>query len=136
MSQFRPLQLVPQVDTTDLTEAQPVEVPSTPTPPITTTVLDWFSDQPSTGSTDSLPDLSESQPITSPAGRIVIIPGARKRMPITEELPKPGARMSPRMRHAIILIAVLLVAITTLLSLAPLDNGQSAAIPIFTGIGD
>src|SRR5437667_6797540 len=137
MSQFRPLHLVQQVETTDLTEAQPVEVPATPTPSITTTtLLNWFSDQPSADSTGSLPAISDPKPITPPVGRIVIIPGAHKSTPITEELPKAVTRMSPRMRHAIILIAILLVAMTTLLSLAPLDNGQSAALPIFTGIGN
>jgi soluble lytic murein transglycosylase-like protein len=38
--------------------------------------------------------------------------------------------MGPRLRHGLVLLAIVLVGITTLLSLTPLDNGQSA-FPVF-----
>ncbi len=80
-----------------------------------------------------------STPFTpAPAGRIVRIPGVpskvqRRTTPTTEDLPAPVKRMNPRLRQGIILLALFVVGLMTLLTLVPLDNGQSA-FPIFKGI--
>jgi len=86
--------------------------------------------------TGQLNSLAAALPVTSTTGRIIRIPGARKkRTPTTDALPRPGRHMSRRLRHGIVLITVLFVAILTMLSLAPLNNGQSA-FPIVRGITD
>src|SRR5260221_12434686 len=43
--------------------------------------------------------------------------------------------MSPRLRHTLIIIAILLVAIITLISLSPLSNGQ-IRFPVFSLLGN
>ena len=71
-------------------------------------------------------------PILTPVstGRLVRIPGARNLKSaerITEDLAETKAtkHFSPRIRHSIILTAVLLVVVTTLITLSPLDSEQS-----------
>ncbi len=79
---------------------------------------------------------STSTPIPVANERIIRIPAARPRSvsnePVTGALAKQGQRMNVHLRHALVLTAVLTVITFTLLSLAPLDNGQSV-IPIFRG---
>jgi len=72
---------------------------------------------------------------TTKSGQIVRIPGARKIAVKTQTLPQPHKRMSPRLRHSIVLAAVLFVAVFTLLSLAPLATGQSP-FPLFKNISN
>lgn len=66
----------------------------------------------------------------------VVIPGAkkRKRRQTTEEL-AAARRMSLRLRHGIVLGAIVAVMITTLVSLAPLKGGQTS-VPLFAGAAD
>jgi transglycosylase-like protein with SLT domain len=144
MSQFRPVQLgqrpgvaPPHSDDTH------VSLPVTPGGPATLSVPHFTHTSPltvsndrGTLSTEQLFGLAVNRPVKSPGERIVRIPGSRKRLPITEELPGPARKINPRLRHAIVLAAVFLIGMTTLLSLAPLDNGQSIAIPIFTGFSN
>jgi hypothetical protein len=144
MSQFRPVQLGqrPGVAAPYMEDTH-VRSPVTPGGPATLSVphlthtspLTVMPDQ-ATVSTEQLFGLAGPQPDTSPGERIVRIPGSRKRSPVTEELPRSARKMNPHLRHAIVLAAVLLIGMTTLLSLAPLDNGRSSAIPIFTGISN
>ncbi len=64
--------------------------------------------------------------------RIVVIPGAKKQ---TATLPSPtkARRIPPKLRIAITLGSILAVMVMTLLSLAPLDNGQSG-LPFFGSV--
>lgn len=74
-------------------------------------------------------------PVVATNGRYLRIPGTVKREPVTEKLPRPARRMSSRLRHALIFFVAFFVVLITLLSLSPLDNGQSS-IPIIGGISD
>lgn len=132
MTQFRPVRLTEQRDANGMPAEQDKEVSTTPSQK-NTDQLHLFTGP--TVTTGQLSDIFSSLPVTSTTGRIVRIPGSRKRTPTTEELPLPGWRMSPRLRQSIILVTILLVMITTMLSLAPLDNGQSA-FPLFQNISD
>ncbi len=149
MSQFRSLPSVQKTQSRVLTEEQSVSI----TPSINSTrSLPLFSTQttPSTGNLSTISDIISATPViagqfqvlpgglpvTSTTGRILRIPGARKRhTPATDALPLTRRRMSSRLRHGIILFAIFFIGIITLLSLAPLDNGQSA-LPIVNGITD
>ncbi len=133
MSQFRPVQSIEQIDANGMPAEQDKEV-STPSFK-NTGPLHLFTDQQVAVTTGQLTDIFSSLPVTSTTGCIVRIPGSRKRTPTTEDLPVPARRMSPRLRQGIILVTVLFVMITTLLSLAPLDNGQSA-FPFFKNISE
>jgi soluble lytic murein transglycosylase-like protein len=75
----------------------------------------------------------QSAMAADPAERFIVIPGAMKREQNTDELQLSRRRMSPRLRHGIILGVLLLVIMTILTSLVPLANGQSAN-PIFLGV--
>src|SRR3989440_2520674 len=133
MSQFRPVQSIEQIDANGMPAEQDKEVSTLSFK--NTGPLHLFTDQQVAVTTGQLTDIFSSLPVTSTTGCIVRIPGSRKRTPTTEELPAPARRMSPRLRQGIILVTVLFVMITTLLSLAPLDNGQSA-FPFFENISD
>ncbi len=141
MSQFRPVQIV-QRPGVAAQRTIALTVPETPGGPTTLSVPHSTHTSPLTGltgrqgtvATEQFFGLASPQPATSSSGRLLRIPGSRKRLPVTEALPRPARKMSSRLRHAIVLAAVLLIGMTTLLSLAPLDNGRSIAIPIFTGI--
>jgi len=67
-------------------------------------------------------------------GRVVVIPGSKKRKKAAQTEAATHSRMSPHLRHAIIIVVILLIAILTLVSLSPLANGQSR-LPIFSTIG-
>ena len=159
MSQFRPFPSFQAVQTQDMTREQPEEVQFTPSVTTTkTNPLLLFSAQraattteplaPTPGSfsiplperprTDQLPLLLAALPVTSTTGRIVRIPGSRKRKAVTrvtEDLPKPTPVMKPHLRHGIVLSAILLVVFTTLIFLTPLDNGQGG-FGLFTNISN
>lgn len=134
MLQFRPVQSIEQIDANDMPVEQDQEVSTTPSYK-TTEPLHLFTDQQVAVATGQLTDIFSSQPVTSTTGCMIRIPGSRKRMPTTEELPAPGRRMSTRLRQGIIVVTIMLVMITTMVSLAPLDNGQSA-FPFFKNISD
>src|SRR5436190_17156281 len=133
MLQFRPVQSIGQIDANGMPAEQDKEV--SPIPLKNTDQLHLFTDQRVAVTTGQLTDIFSSLPVTSTTGSIVRIPGSRKRTPTTVELPVPARRMSHRLRQGIILVTVLFVMITTLLSLAPLDNGQSA-FPFFKNISE
>jgi Transglycosylase SLT domain len=65
----------------------------------------------------------------------VVIPGAKKRRKQTTEELAEARRMSLRLRHGIVLGAIVAVMITTLVSLAPLKGGQTS-VPLFAGAAD
>ena len=67
-------------------------------------------------------------------GRMVVIPGSRKRKNTQRDTTKSTSRLSPRLRHCIILAVILLVILVTLVSLSPLSNGQ-IRLPVFSTIG-
>jgi hypothetical protein len=80
---------------------------------------------------------SSTRPTT---GDIIRIPGSRSssslsNQRVTENLTTQGTRMNAHLRHALVLVTVLTVIVFTLLSLAPLDNGQSV-IPAFRGFSN
>jgi hypothetical protein len=139
MSQFRPIQLdqqpdkaVKQADITDLSASVTLASPLTQSTPLTSPFM-VLTDQPVETATGQL---TSKQAVTSTSGRIIRIPGSRKRLPITEPLPKSAYRLNSRLRHGIVLTALVIIGLTTLFSLAPLDNGQSLAMPIFTNISN
>ena len=68
-------------------------------------------------------------------GRMVVIPGSRKRKNLQRDIVKSTRRLSPRLRHGIILAVILLVIFVTLVSLSPLSNGQ-IRLPVFSSIGN
>ena len=132
MSQFGPIRTIQPIDAHGMIGEQDREVSITPSFK-NTSPLHLFSDQSAAATSGQLSNIFN--PVTSTTGRIFRIPGSRKRKPVTEELPKSARRMSTRLRQGIVLTTVLFVMVTTLLSLAPLDNGQSA-FPFFRGISD
>jgi hypothetical protein len=83
----------------------------------------------------SLTDALKSTMSPDTSGRMVVIPGSKKHKKAKQHKAASTTRMSPRLRHGIVIAAILLVAIITLLSLAPLANGQRG-LPIFSAIGN
>ncbi len=81
--------------------------------------------------TPSLASSLQAALTSSTTGRIVVIPGSRKRKQAETEKTPPGERVSPRLRQGVTLAAALLfVVITSLLTLGPLASGQYP-FPIF-----
>src|SRR5450755_929873 len=121
MPQFRPFPAFQDVQTPDMAGEQSKEAPVTPSATNTNSRLVFITkQQPGTTTeqlstilrpfpvahTDQLQDLTTTLPVTSTTGRIVRIPGARKRQPatpVTEDLPKIRPSMSPRLRHGIVI---------------------------------
>ena len=68
-------------------------------------------------------------------GRLVVIPGSRKRKNKQRDTVNATHRLSPRLRHGIILAVILMVLFVTLASLSPLSNGQ-IRLPVFSSIGN
>jgi hypothetical protein len=74
---------------------------------------------------------------TQTTAHLVVIPGSGKRKPARQRKREKATfkrRMSPRLRQSIVLLTILAVTVMTLLSLAPLANGEGAS-PFFSGIG-
>ncbi len=137
MSQFRPFPSFCSNDVPEMTEE--TSNPSFIAPSLTTPTT---TPEATTGqlpfpilTTQQLVTLTGGLPANPAGGRFVRIPGSAKRDPITDKLPRPTRRMSPRLRHGVIFFAVFFVVITTLLSLSPLNTGQNS-IPIIGGISD
>lgn len=150
MQQFRPIPLFQQFDVVDTTEGQLTEdnfISDAIPQPITTSPLILFpavtTEQlsaisvapPNTSGNLSLTAALQSTMTPDSPNRLVVIPGSRKREQPAPEETLPGQRMSPRLRHGIILSTILFVFITTLSTLIPLAAGQSAS-PIFSSIGN
>jgi len=116
-----------------------IKQPGTTTEPLPATSGSFsFPHTPHTPHTDQLQIFTNALPVTSTTGRIVRIPGSRKRKPktaVTENLPKATSTMHPHLRHGIVISAILLFVITTLIFLTPLDNGQGG-FTLFTNIGN
>ena len=68
-------------------------------------------------------------------GRLVVIPGSRKLKNNQRDDANATHRLSPRLRHGIILAVILLVLFVTLASLSPLSNGQ-IRLPVFSSISN
>lgn len=162
MSQFRPFPSFQAIQTPDMAREQSKEVPITSSATNAKPLLLFTAIKQSGTTTEPLPSTSESfaflhtphishtphtdqlqiftniLPVTSTTGRIVHIPGSRKRKPttaVTDKLPKATSAMHPHLRHGIVISAILLFVITTLIFLTPLDNGQGG-FTLFTNIGN
>ncbi len=154
MPQFRPLLSFqsPDGDQIELADERAGEYPVTPsvvaTMPgftqartaraVTTEALPGVIPQTPTMTTEQLVAIlgaRSASALTTTTGRVVRIPGARKTAAAAQRRSQPRKRMSSRLRHSIILVAVLFVAVFTLLSLAPLANGQSP-FPLFKNISN
>lgn len=152
MSQFRPRPSFQLPDDDEPAwglklEESPVALPFTGALPLMTQVqtprqvttedLPGVIPQAPTITTEQLANIlgARSLSTTTKGGRVVRIPGARKAAVNTQTLAQSRKRMSPRLRHSIVLTAVLFVAVFTLVSLAPLAAGQSP-FPIFKTIGN
>src|SRR6266487_5673947 len=72
----------------------------------------------------SLTDALQSTMSANTTGRTVVIPGSRKRTKAKRDETASTQRMSPRLRHGIIIAAILSVVLFTLISLSPLATGQ------------
>jgi transglycosylase-like protein with SLT domain len=83
----------------------------------------------------SLTDALQSTMSANTTGRMVVIPGSRKRKKAKRHSATSTLRMGPRLRHGIIIAAILLVVIVTSISLSPLANGQTR-LPVFSAIGN
>ncbi len=83
----------------------------------------------------SLTDALKSTMSADTSGRMVVIPGSKNHKKARQYKAASTPRMSARLRHGIVIAAIVLVAIITLLSLAPLANGQRG-VPIFSAIGN
>lgn len=102
--------------------------------------------------TDQLHRVSDGLPMIAPAptltealqatmnaqARMVVIPGssaARRTRRLQQTNALPGRSMKLRLRHGIVISAVLAMVIFTLLSLSPLDTGQGR-LPLVGGINN
>ncbi len=83
----------------------------------------------------SLTDALQSTMSANTTGRTVVIPGSRKRKKVKRDETASPLRMSPRLRHGIIITAILSVVVFTLISLSPLANGQ-IRLPVFSSLGN
>ena len=66
---------------------------------------------------------------------MIVIPGSRKGKDTQQDTTQSTLHMSPRLRHCIILVVILLMILVTLASLSPLSNGQ-INLPVFSSIGN
>ena len=105
-------------------------------PVITTEQLSAITDvaPPHTGAL-SLTEALKATMNAPTTGRMVVIPGSRKRKNIQRDTTNASRRLSPRLRHGIILAVILLVLFVTLASLSPLSIGQ-IRLPVFSSIGN
>jgi Transglycosylase SLT domain len=83
----------------------------------------------------SLTDALKSTMSPNTSGRMVVIPGSKKHKKARQHKAASTLHMSLRLRHGVVVAAIVLVAIITLLSLAPLANGQRG-LPILSAIGN
>ena len=137
MSQFRPLPSFRSNDVPDMTEETLNSTSFAPSRMTATTTTEKTTGQLSLPilTTQQFVSLTGGLPANPITGRFLHIPGTVKRGPNTDKLTLPSRRMSPRLRHGLIFLVVFFVVLTVLLSLSPLDSGQSG-IPIIGGISD
>ena len=151
MQQFYPFQSFQQFDDVDMIEGEQVieddffpEADSTSPPilisgqiPVITAEQMALISGITSRQTDSLSltDALRSTMSANNPGRVVVIPGSRKRKKATQDKHGSTRRMSRRLRHTLILIAILLIAVITLISLSPLSNGQ-IRLPVFSLLGN
>lgn len=149
MSQFRPFPSFCSNDGPEMAEEMPNSHLLTPSPMTATTATPTPITSAQTPTQNLFSGGQQRQIVTTQpltmftgaltphptSGRFLRIPGDAKREPITEQLPRTTWRMSPRLRHGLVLFVIFFVVLTTLLSLSPLDNGQSS-IPLIGGISD
>src|SRR5436309_3990497 len=83
----------------------------------------------------SLTDALQSTMRAHTPGRMVVIPGSMKQKKAQRDITTSTLRMSPHLRHCIIIAVILLVVIVTLASLSPLSSGQ-IKLPVFSSIGN
>ncbi len=83
----------------------------------------------------SLTEALKSTMSPDTGGRMVVIPGSKKHKRARQHKGASTLRMSSRLRHGIVIAAIVMVAIITLLSLAPLASGQRG-LPLFSAIGN
>ncbi len=155
MQQFRPFPSFQQRNDVGMTEEEqmlddvlvpqprataPLIIISGQIPVITTeqiAAISGKSPSPTTTKTRtlSLTDALRSTMSTNTTGRLVVIPGSKKRKRVTRGKTSSTPRMSTHLRQSIVIAAILLIVITTLLSLSPLANGQTG-LPVFSAIGN
>ena len=105
-------------------------------PVITTEQLEAISGvSPINTGTLSLTEALQATMSAPTTGRLVVIPGTRKQKNRQRDTAHSTLRLSPRLRHCIILAVILLVILVTLASLSPLSNGQ-IRLPVFSSIGN
>ena len=105
-------------------------------PVITTEQLNAITgDLPRHTGTLSLTEALQATMNPPTTGRMVVIPGSRKRKKSQRDTTNAPLRLSPRLRHGIVLAIILLVILITLASLSPLSNGQ-IRLPVFSSIGN
>lgn len=73
--------------------------------------------------------IKAQQPVRS----VVVIPGSRKKRRPAAEENRNEVRLQKRVRHGVVLLAVLFVMLIAFISLAPLGNGQ-VANPMVSGV--
>ena len=83
----------------------------------------------------SLTDALQSTMRAHTPGRMVVIPGSMKQKKAQRDITTSTLRMSPHLRHCIIIAVILLIVIVTLASLSPLSSGQ-IKLPVFSSIGN
>lgn len=139
MSQFSPLPSFHRTNVPAMTEETPDAIP--PAPSLTATNTTTPS-EPTTGqlsfpllTAQQLTAIARKPSSHSTTGRFLHIPATTRRDPTTDKLPRPTRRMSRRLRHGLIFFVIFFVATITLLSLSPLNNGQSS-IPLIGGISN
>jgi hypothetical protein len=151
MQQFSPFPSFQQYDQVDMIEEEqvienvfvpqyshtaPQIIISGQIPVITTEQLNAISgNSPVDAGALSLIDALRSTMSANTTGRSVVIPGSRKQKKAQRDITTSTRRMSPRLRHCIIIAVILLVVVVTLASLSPLSNGQ-IKLPVFSSIGN
>lgn len=108
-------------------DISPNEAIPTPYLPTTRTL-------PSVATTPSLVSALRStiQPAMSTRSRVVVIPGARKTVPLQPQSPVVRKRLHPQLRLGIIMGMMLFMFCATLLSLAPLSDAQHGGVFFLT----
>ena len=150
MQEYRPFLSFQQLDDVGMIEEQVVNHVSVPQP-VGTSPLIFIPGQIPLVTTEQFAAISGMSPTKPEAlsftdalkstispdtsGRMVVIPGSKNHKKAKRRKAASNVRMSPRLRHGIVIAAIVLVAIITLLSLSPLASGQRG-LPLFSAIGN
>jgi len=150
MQEYRPFLSFQQFDDVGVIEEEQVVNHVSVPQPVVTSPLIFIAGQIPVATTEQLAPISGISPKKTDAlsltdalkstlspdasGRMVVIPGNKDKK--ARQLKAASTlRMSPRLRHGIVIAAIVLVTIITLLSLAPLANGQRG-LPLFSALGN